>query len=72
MSRFLANLKSTTIAVHSLGFGGQCVLDQSVARMIRDSPGPVGCISLKLGINVHNQGCMGLRSFGPAALGFIQ
>ena len=54
----------------SLGFGGQCVLDQTVARAIRDVP-VLDCISLKLGINVHNKGCMGIRSFGQAALGFI-
>lgn len=54
----------------SLGYGGQCCLDQPVARMIRELPADV--ISLKLGINVHNHGAMGLRSFGQAALGFIQ
>lgn len=55
----------------SLGFAGQAVLDPPVARMIRDTPG-LDCITLKLGINVHNHGSMSLRSFGQAALGFIQ
>lgn len=54
----------------SLGFAGQAVLDQTVARTIRDIP-DLDCIALKLGINVHNHGCLGVRSFGQAALGFI-
>ena len=50
------------------------MLDQSVARMIRDLSRTtrLDCITLKLGINVHNQGCMGVRSFAQAAQGFIQ
>lgn len=55
----------------SLGFNGQAVLDQSVARMIRDTPN-LDCIALKLGINVHNSGCMGVRAFGQAVQGFLQ
>ena len=53
----------------SLGFGGQAVLDESLSRLIRDLP--ADAISLKLGINVHNHGCHGLRSFGQAVLGAI-
>jgi len=59
-----ANLNLT-----SLGFGGQAVLDQMIARQIRDTP--ADCISLKLGINVHNTGSHNSRAFGQAALGFI-
>eukprot|EP01043_Picozoa_sp_COSAG02_P008644 COSAG02_NODE_281_length_25776_cov_37.797998_2_plen_331_part_00 len=54
----------------SLGFGGQCHLDQTVARMIRDTPADV--ISLKLGINLHNMTSATHRTFAAMALGFIQ
>ena len=35
----------------SFGFGGQCHMDQAMARVIRDME--ADCISLKLGINVR-------------------
>ena len=54
----------------SLGFGGQCHLDQAVARMIRDTPADV--ISLKLGINLHNMTSATHRTFAAMVLGFIQ
>ena len=52
----------------SLGYGGQCHLDQAVARIIRDASADV--ISLKLGINMHG-GSVGQRAFLPAVIGFI-
>ena len=53
----------------SLGFGGQCHLDQYVARTIRDLD--VDAISLKLGINVINGDTMRERTFLSAAQGFL-
>jgi lysophospholipase L1-like esterase len=53
----------------SLGFGGQCMLDQFVARTIRDLPADV--ISLKVGINLVNGDTMRDRTFGPALHGFL-
>jgi hypothetical protein len=53
----------------SLGFGGQCHLDQFVARTIRDSDADL--ISLKVGINVINMDSMRERVFAPAVHGFL-
>ena len=53
----------------SFGFGGQCHLDQSVARTIRDLPADV--ISLKVGINVVNGDTMRERVFVSALHGFL-
>jgi hypothetical protein len=53
----------------SLGFGGQCHLDQFVARTIRDSDADL--ISLKVGINVINMDSMRERVFAPALHGFL-
>jgi len=53
----------------SLGFGGQCHLDQFVARTIRDLPADL--ISLKVGINVINMDSMRERVFVPALHGFL-
>jgi hypothetical protein len=53
----------------SLGFGGQCHLDQFVARTIRDSDADV--ISIKTGINVINMDSMRERVFEPALHGFL-
>jgi len=57
--------------VHLLdfGFGGQAVMDPIMARTIRDTPAEA--ISLKFGINVHNTGSHGARSFGQAVMGFV-
>eukprot|EP01051_Picozoa_sp_SAG22_P002587 SAG22_NODE_117_length_19289_cov_12.242574_7_plen_409_part_00 len=54
----------------SLGYGGQCHLDQAVARMIRDEPADI--ISLKLGINLHNMTSASHRTFAALAVGFIE
>jgi len=53
----------------SLGFGGQCHLDQFVARTIRDAG--VDVVSLKVGINVINMDSMRERVFVPALHGFL-
>ena len=53
----------------NLGFGGNCQLDQFVARSIRDQPADL--ISLKLGINVVNMDSMRERTFTPGVHGFI-
>jgi hypothetical protein len=53
----------------NLAFAGQCMLDQHVARTIRDQPADV--ISLKVGINVVNGDTMRERTFVPALHGFL-
>ena len=55
--------------VRNLGFGGNCHLDQFVARTIRDEP--ADCISLKIGINVVNMDSLKERTFAPALHGFL-
>jgi lysophospholipase L1-like esterase len=55
--------------LHSFGFGGQCQLDQYVARTLRDLD--VDVISLKLGINVINGDTMRERTFLSAVQGFL-
>lgn len=57
------------VELHSFGFAGQCMLDQFVARTIRDAPADV--ISLKLGINIVNGDTMRERTFVPAVHGFL-
>jgi hypothetical protein len=52
-----------------LGFGGQCMLDQFVARTIRDLD--VDLISIKAGINIVNGDTMRERVFVPALHGFL-
>jgi GDSL-like Lipase/Acylhydrolase family len=53
----------------NLGFGGQCHLDQVVARTIRDLPADV--ISAKIGINIVNGDTFRERTFVPALHGFL-
>ena len=55
--------------LQNLAFAGQCMLDQHVARTIRDLPAAM--ISLKVGINVVNGDTMRERTFVPALHGFI-
>lgn len=57
------------VNLQSLGFGGQCHLDQFVARTIRDSDADV--ISIKTGINVINMDSMRERVFESALHGFL-
>ena len=54
----------------NLGYGGQCHLDQMVARIIRDRPADL--ISLCFGINVQGAGSLGPRAFRESAIGFIK
>lgn len=58
-----------SVDLHNLGFDGSALIDQFLAREIRDMPADL--ISLKLGINVVNLDAMRLRAFVPAVLGFI-
>lgn len=53
----------------NLGFGGQCHLDQVVARQIRNDSADL--ISLCLGINVWGRSSLPQRSLEPAIIGFI-
>lgn len=55
--------------LQNLGFGGQCMLDQFVARTIRDLP--ADAISMKVGINVVNGDTLRERTFVPALHGFL-
>ena len=57
------------LALQNLGFGGQCHLDQFVARTIRDSDADI--ISAKVGINVVNMDSMRDRVFASALHGFL-
>jgi hypothetical protein len=57
------------VSLQNLGFGGQCHLDQFVARTIRDVDADV--ISIKAGINVINMDSMRERVFGPVLHGFL-
>ena len=58
------------VSLRNLGFGGQCHLDQFVARTIRDLP-DVDIVSIKTGINIVNMDSMRERVFGPALHGFL-
>ena len=53
-----------------LGFGGQCHLDTSIARMMRDLPADF--ISMCVGINIYGSGSMNARTFRPSIIGFVQ
>lgn len=53
----------------NLSLGGECQLDQFVARLIRDTP--AAAISLELGINVLNVDSMRERTFVSAVHGFL-
>ena len=57
------------VALQNLGFGGQCHLDQFIARTMRDAAADV--MSIKTGINVINMDSMRERVFTPALHGFI-
>ncbi|WP_193610369.1 SGNH/GDSL hydrolase family protein [Nocardioides lijunqiniae] len=53
----------------NLGFGGSALLDQLVARTIRDLPADL--VSVKIGINLVNTDVMRLRAFRTAVHGFL-
>ena len=61
--------RATGRSLVNLGIGGQCQLDQFMARSIRDHPATA--ISLELGINVINGDTMRERAFIPAFHGFL-
>lgn len=58
------------VSLRNLGFGGQCHLDQFVARTIRDLP-DIDVVSIKTGINIVNMDSMRERVFMPALHGFL-
>lgn len=53
----------------NLGFGGNCVIEPMIGRLIRDLPADY--ITLKLGINVYT-GALMARTFSPNVIGLIQ
>lgn len=53
-----------------LGLAGQCHLDQSVARLVREVPA-IACLILEVGINVFAHRTLNRRTFVPAVLAFI-
>jgi lysophospholipase L1-like esterase len=57
------------VELTNLGFGGNALLDQFMARAIRDAPADL--ISIKIGINLVNTDLMRLRAFAPAVHGFL-
>jgi len=57
------------VDLQNLAFAGQCMLDQTVARTMRDLPADL--ISVKAGINLVNGDTMRERTFGPALHGFL-
>ena len=61
--------RETGLSLVNLGFGGQCHLDQFVARTIGDADADV--ISIKVGINIVNIDSMRERVFVPTLHGFL-
>jgi hypothetical protein len=61
--------RESRVDLINLAFSGQCMLDQFVARTVRDLPADV--ISLKVGINIVNGDTLRERTFGPAVHGFL-
>ncbi|WP_199545765.1 SGNH/GDSL hydrolase family protein [Streptomyces sp. N35] len=61
--------RAAGVSLLNLGLGGQCHLDQFMARTIRDLPATA--ISLELGINVVNFDSMRERAFVSAFHGFL-
>jgi lysophospholipase L1-like esterase len=57
------------LALTSLGYSGNAMLDQFIARTIRDLPADV--ISLKVGANIVEHSTMTERVFAPALDGFL-
>ena len=53
----------------NLGYGGACLLDPLVARMIAELPSEH--ITLKIGINIHNTAGLRERTFAPMLQGFL-
>jgi hypothetical protein len=61
--------RAAEVELMSLGFAGQCMLDQFVARTIRDVQADL--VSMKVGINLVNGDAMRERTFAPALHGFL-
>lgn len=61
--------RQSGLSLQNLGFGGQCHLDQFIARTIRDSDADL--ITMKTGINIINMDSMRERIFLPALHGFL-
>lgn len=53
----------------NLGYGGGCLLDPLVARLV--AARPADRITLEVGINVHNSAALRDRTLGPALHGFL-
>jgi len=53
-----------------LGFGGQCHLDQMIARLIRDLRAEY--LSMCVGINIYGAASLSARTLGPAIIAFVQ
>eukprot|EP00930_Biecheleria_cincta_P029473 TRINITY_DN20501_c0_g1_i1.p1 TRINITY_DN20501_c0_g1~~TRINITY_DN20501_c0_g1_i1.p1 ORF type:complete len:409 (-),score=68.36 TRINITY_DN20501_c0_g1_i1:131-1357(-) len=62
--------RACNLRLMNMGFGGECFLDQAVARAIRDAA--CDCLVLKVGINIQTMSALTARTFQPALLGFIQ
>ena len=61
--------RSAGLSLMSFGVGGQCHLDQFMARTIREQDADF--ISMKIGINIINLDSMKERVFTPAMHGFL-
>jgi hypothetical protein len=55
--------------VTNLGFGGACLLDPLVARMIAERT--TDHITLEIGINIHNTAALRERTLAPSLHGFL-
>ena len=61
--------RHANVCLTNLGVGGQCHLDQFVARTMREQEADL--ISIKVGINIINMNSMKERVFTPALHGFL-
>jgi lysophospholipase L1-like esterase len=61
--------RSLGLDLYCLGVGGECHLDQMIARTIRDQRTDI--LSLQLGINVQGGATLGPRTYRPAIIGFV-
>jgi len=70
-SKIWTSLIAQKLNLHltNFGFGGGCMCEPMIGRMIRDLPADY--ITLKLGINLY-AGSLTQRTFGPNVIGLIQ
>ena len=54
----------------ALGYGGNCHMEPTIARMVRDLPADY--LSMKVGINIYTKASLGMRTFRAAVVGFVQ